>query len=57
MFTEGADRVGVRLPGTTGVGTCRIAARRLMLTGDAYRVGVRLPDRGQQLRRDAGASW
>jgi len=35
---RGGDHVG---------GTCRIAAKRLTLTGGADRVGVRLPDRGQ----------
>ncbi len=36
----------VMLDMATG-GPCRIAAKRLTLTDGAYRVGVRMPDRGQ----------
>jgi len=64
----GATGHNVRERGTnerrTRGGPCRIAAKRLTLTGGADRVSVRLPDPcgrhlpdcGQRLRRDAGAT-
>jgi len=38
-------------------GTCRIAAKRLTLTGGAYRATVRLPDRGQAATSRRRANW
>ncbi len=50
---HGGDRVPVRLPGATA-STCRLAAKRLTLTGGADRVGVRVPDRGYAYKRRQG---